>query len=880
MLSDLLYRLRALFKRKSMDAELDEELRAHFEHQVEKYVRSGLTREEAARRARLEFGGLDQVKEECRDARGVNFVETLIQDVRYGLRMLAKNPGFTAVAVITLALGIGANTAIFSLIDVVVLRMLPVESPKQLVLAQCPDAHGGYNAFSYPTYEYLRDHNSVFSGIFAFGMLERLAVTIDGRPELSSGQIVSGSYYSTLGVNAVLGRTINPDDDKIPGKDPVAVISYAYWKRRFRLDRDVVGKAITVDGIPFTIIGVTPPQFFGLITGFTPDITVPMTQAQVMPGQSLRADLVGGRLKPGMSETQARANLDVLFQQTLAPQQKGELRIELVPGDRGLSFLRDRLSQPLFILMAVVGLVLLIACANVANLLLARGAARRKEIAVRIALGAGRQRLIRQLLTEGALLAAAGGALGLVIALWGSQLLLALVASGPFPIFIYLPFDARVFGFTGAVSLLTVVLFGLAPAFRASRFDLTPQLKASSRAAATGRHRLGLGEAFVISQVALSLLLLIGAALFVRTLWNLKNLNPGFNPDNILLFSMEPTLMGYKGARLENLYKEVLQRIESNPGVRAASASRFGEFTPGRADWSISLPGYIPRNDEEASVQVNLVGPKFFETMGMPLLLGRDFTSQDGENAPRVAVINGTMARHYFGTTNPVGKRFTLSGINGQIEIAGVVRDAKYHSLREPTPRMAFLPFLQVLPSSLQRMTFEVRTTGNPNSMMAAVREAVRSIDKNLPIFDVKTATEQMNESLFLERLVATLPTLFGLLALVVASVGLYGVMSYAVARRTNEIGIRMALGAQRSDVVGLVVGHGFRLTLAGAAIGIAGALALTRFLASVLYGVKPTDLVTFVVVSLLLTAVALIASYIPARRGTKVDPIVALRYE
>jgi macrolide transport system ATP-binding/permease protein len=877
-----------LLRHGQFDADLEEEMRLHQELREQEQVECGVSPEEAHYAARRRFGNKLVLREESRDMWGWNWVETLLQDIRYGLRQLRRNPGFTAVAVLTLALGIGANTAVFSVIDAVILKLLPVESPRQLVLAQCPDVHGGYYAFSYPAYVYLRDHNNVFSGTFAFSELERLDVAIDGRPELTGGQIVSGSYYSTLGVNAILGRTITPTDDKTPGQSAVAVISYACWNRRFGLSRDVVGKAITVDGIPFTIIGVTPPEFFGLMVGGDPDITVPMMmQAQVMAGVSLLKDkstwwldVVGGRLKPGVSEAQARANLDLLFQRALGSKGKDELRIELVPGDRGIAFLRDRLSQPLVILMAAVGLVLLIACANVANLLLARATARQKEITVRLALGAGRLRLIRQLLTESLLLAAAGGALGLLLAFWGSQFLLALISSGPFPISIDLRFDAGIFEFAAAVSLLTGVLFGIAPAFRATRIDLTPQLKASSRAAVTHRRSFGLSRTLVISQVALSLLLLIGAALFVRTLWNLKNLSPGFNPDNMLLFSMEPTLLGYKGARLENFYKEVLDRVESVPGVRSASVARCSEFTPCRAERKISLPGYIPRNDEDASVQMNLVGPRFFETTGMPLLLGRDFTSQDSQSAPRVAVINETMARHYFGASNPLGQRFSLSGASGQIEIVGVVRDAKYHSLREPTPRMAFVPFVQAPPSSLERMTFEIRAAGNPTRVTAAIRQVVWSMEKDLPLYGVKTVAEQVNESLMPERLVATLSTLFGLLALVLACVGLYGIMAYTVTGRTNEIGIRMALGARPTDVLKLVIGSALKLTLIGVMVGAGWALALTRFLSSLLYGVTSSNLLTYAVVSAILTSVALLASYIPARRATRVDPMVALRYE
>jgi predicted permease len=874
-------------RRKRMMEDLDQDVRDFIEREIQDNIERGMRPEEARYAALRKFGNVTRVKEDTWEVWTFGCLEQLWQDIRYGLRALRKSPGFAAVAVLTLALGIGANTAIFSLVDVVLLKTLPVKNPTQLVLVQCPDGHGNHFGFSYPTYAYFRDHNSAFSGVFASEQLERLEVSVDGQPELTSGEIVSGNYYSTLGVNAIVGRTISQNDDRIAGKDAVAVISYAYWKRRFGLKNDVVGRAIAIDGAPFTIIGVTPPEFFGLMVGADPDITVPMMmEAQVIPGESLLTDRstwwldVGGRLQPGVSAAQAQANLDLLFQQTLVPEDRGELRIDLAPGYRGHSQFREQLSQPLFVLMAMVGLILLIACANVANLLLARAMARRKEVALRIALGAGRSRLIRQLLTESVLLAAVGGAAGLLMALWVSRFLLALVSSGPIPIFVHLPFGAEVFGFAIAVSFLTAALFGLAPAFRATRVDLTPQLKASTEGEGGGGHQFGLGKALVVSQVAFSLLLLAGATLFVRTLWNLKDLYPGFKPDHLLLFSMEPTLVGYKGARLENLYREVLERIQGYPGVHAVSISRFGELTPGRWEPRISIAGYIPRKNEQDSVQVNLVGPKFFQTMEMPLLLGRDFTSQDGETAPKVAVINEAMAHYYFGRVNPIGRDFSLSGISGHIEISGVARDAKYHSLREETPRMCFLPFLQVPPSMLERMTFEVRTAPSRGSVIAAIRRTVRSMDRNLPIFDVKTVAEQAYESLFRERLVATLSVAFALLALALASVGLYGIMAYSVARRTNEIGIRMALGAQKVQVLKLVVGQGMRLVWIGMGIGIFAALGLTRFLSSLLYGVKPTDPLALAVVSFILIGVALLACYVPARRATTIDPMVALRHE
>ena len=814
----------------------------------------------------------------------------LLQDLHYGVRMLAKNPGFTAVAVLTLALGIGANTAMFSIIDTVLLRMLPVKDPERLVLLQYPDHQGGFNSFSYRAFECLRDQNSVLSGIFGTTMPERLAVSVDGEGELVRGQIVSGGYYSTLGVKAALGRTITTEDDKISEGPSVAVISYAYWKRRFNLAPSVVGKRIAINGFPFTIIGVTPPEFFGLMYGYSPDITAPISmQAVLMGHRSLLDDLdnwfvetIGGQLKPGVGQEQARANLDLVFQQALGfKQQKGELKIQLVPGSKGFSLLRQRFATPLTILMAMVGLVLLIACTNVANLLTARGTARRKEIAMRLALGASRPRLVRQLLTECVLLGILSGAAGLLVAVWIGHLLLALVSSGPFPISFDFHLDSRILGFTGGVSVLVGILFGLVPVARATQVDLTADLKATSGSPGKSRAGIGLGKILIVSQVAVSLLLLVGAGLFVRTLRNLKGLNPGFDTERVLLFSVEPTLVGYQGDRLRNLYKELLERVQSIPGVRAVSLSRFGELTPGgSATRIISVPGYVPRRNEVSEVHLNLVGPNFFQAMGMTLVRGRDFALQDDDNAPKVAVINETAARRYFGDTDPIGRSITLSDAPGEVGLIGIVRDTKYQSLRENAVAMLFAPFLQFPPDRLPRMTYEVRTVVNPATLTAGIRQQIQAIDRNLPMFDVKTLTEQANESLMPERLVATLSTLFGLLALALACVGLYGIMAYSVARRTNEIGIRMALGAQQADVLWMVLKDALVMVGIGLAIGIPTALASSRVISSLLFGLSAHDPWTIAAASVVLLGVALFAGYLPARRATKVDPMVALHYE
>jgi predicted permease len=876
---------------------------------------------------------------------GWNSVETLWQDLRYGLRMLLKNPGFTAVVVLSLGLGIGANTAIFSLIDAVMLRMLPVKNPEQLTLLNWAaqslpgimpangiihslsgnmdqDKTGRFTStsFSYPTFEQIHARNDVFSKVFAFADPDPVNFNVNGQAAWANAELVAGDYFSGLGLGAVVGRTITEADDK-PGVAPMAMISYGYWERRFGREASVVGKAITINNVPFTIIGVTPPELFGLQPGRSLDVWLPLhTQPQVEPswteeGRSkfIRSDdwwvFIMGRLKPGVSEQQARAALEVAFQQSMAaqdeaarktaPPQKpseqgtpagaqGLPHLELTSASKGLDVLRQEFSKPLFILMTVVGLVLLIACANVANLLLARATTRQKEFAVRLAIGAGRRRLVRQLLTESVLLATLGGIIGLVLAYWATSLLVAFMSSGRDPVALSVHPDLRVLGFTAAISVLTGILFGLAPAFRGTRLDLTPALKESAGRGSMGAHRSarsGLGKALVIAQVAMSLLLLVGAGLFVRTLQNLENLNIGFNRYNILLFGIDPTQNGYKGEKLASFYQELQGRLEALPGVRSVSVSSHTLIGGGVRIGGFSIQGYAPEptdtdRDTSGGVYFNSVGPRFFETMGISLLLGRTIGPGDTSAAPRVAVINQTLAHRYFVSSNPIGRRFGGDAkTSGDIEIVGVVGDATYADLRRGVPPTVYVACLQQT-EQLGPMFFEVRTAGNPMDIVASVRRAVQSLGKNLLLFDLKTQTQQIDQTLFQERLFAKLSSFFGLLALVLACVGLYGIMSYAVARRTNEIGIRMALGAERHDILGMVIRETLIMVALGVAIGIPAALAATRVISSLLYGLKPTDPLTIIVSASVMIAVAAFAGYLPARRATKVDPMVALRYE
>jgi predicted permease len=865
-------------------------------------------------------------------------MDGLFQDVRYALRQLRKSPGFTAIAIITIALGIGANTAIFSLIDAVMLKMLPVEKPEQLVLLswaapgwpymihsltgnsdQDKSGRSTSTSFSYAIFDDIRAHNRALSSVLAFSDGGRLNVGVGGQAGLAQGQLVSGDFFSTLGVPAVFGRTITPTDDTV-GASPAAVISYSYWVNRFGHDPLAVGKAITVNGVPFTLVGVAAPEFFGVEPGTSIDLWIPLrTQSQVDPGWIAYANpgevsrfmarddwwvVIMGRLKPGVSEQQARAELDVLVRQDAAsveppptaanrtPDMSLELpQVELASASKGLNSLRQEFSKPLSILMAVVGLVLLIACANVANLLLARAASRQKEIAVRLALGAGRRRLIRQLLTESVLLAVAGGALGVILAYWASDVLLAYMSGGRHPVILHVSPNPAVLGFSAAASVLTGILFGLAPALRGTRLDLTPTLKESG-AKLVGRGgpsrglRLDLGKALLVAQVAMSLSLLIAAGLFVRTLANLEGENIGFDRHNLLLFGIDPTQAGYHGDRLATVYEEVRKRIEVVPGVRSASLSRHSFINGGVSISGASIQGYTPKPGEwshkgSVRVHVNSVGPEFFETFGIPLLLGRTIGDGDTAAAPKVAVVNRAFASKYLEGESPIGRRlgFGAQKENLDIEIVGMVGDARYGHLRDEAPPTVYLPYAQNV-DTLAEMTFAVRTGGDPTHWIGAIRQAVQGLDTNLPLSDVKTQIEQIEQATFQERLIARLISLFSTLALLLACVGLYGITSYAVARRTSELGIRLALGAGRGDVLRIVLRDSLLPVVAGAAIGVPIALAATRYISSELYGISATDPATMMVAILMLAGAAGIASYLPARHATTVDPMVALRDE
>jgi predicted permease len=886
--------------RRRQDADLEDEIQGHLNMAIRDRMERGESAQQAETNARRELGNKGLVKEITRDTWGWTSLERFWQDLRYGFRIMGRSPGFTAVAVLSLALGIGANTAIFSVIDALLLKSLPVRSPEQLVTLGY-DVEPGPGFFAYPGFEKFRTLTQVFSDMTAVSQIDRSNVVIDGS---GGGQdagtvrigLVSGTYFSTLGVNAAVGRTLDSADDRVPGGHPVAVIAYNYWERRFARSSDVVGRTFTLNGTSYSILGVTPAGFSGDWVGRPVDIWIPLAmQSQVMQERpNLLANpnppwlRIIARLRPNVSIKTALAAAQVVYPQTilimrnLTPHMQEEnlrARLKIEPSDKGFSPQRETFAPPLAILMTVVGLVLLIACANIANLLLARANARQKEIAVRLSLGAGRMRIVRQLLTESILLAMMGGALGLLFASWGARALLTMAAAGPISVYLDVHPDARVFGFTAALCLLTGALFGVAPAFRASRTSLTPALKAAcGRSGPTGH--FGLGKILVVSQVALSLLLLIGAGLFVRTLRNLKTQDVGFDREKVLLVWSAPSHVGYTGQRLAKLFESVQARLSALPGVVSASPSSFGLLGDTRGRSPVKVQGYTYKPDEDSGVQWNLLSPGYFSTVGMRLQLGRDFTARDTETSPRVAIVNETMARYYFGGQNPVGKHFGIRRDTGsEIEIVGVVQDARYNTLRDKDLRMMYFPYRQDV-AHIYDMALAVRTAGNSLGLPSRIRDELRSIDRSLPILKIDTMEEQLNDSLAQERLVAALSGFFGALAVLLACIGLYGVMSYTAVRRTNEIGIRLALGATRAGVRAMVLREVLLLVGIGIAIGVPATLATTHYISSLLFGVSAADPLTIVIAALLMTAVAALAGFLPALRASRVAPMVALRYE
>ena len=960
-------------------------------------------------------------------------MQTLWQDIRYALRMLRKSPGFTAIAVLTLALGIGANTAIFSLIDAVMLRSLPVENPKQLVVLKwsarhAPDIHGYMSSgdcptdlrfgaknpsgcsFSEPLFRQLAQAN-VFSGVAAFANAGGLDLSGNGPASVITGQLASGDFFRTLGIKAAAGRVFEPSDDS-PSAASVAVLNYGYWQSAFGGARDAIGRTIQLNSVPFTIIGVAEPRFTGITPGSDYDVWLPLADAPRITDSRFwngRQDDVASwwltivaRLKTGTSVARTQAAASSIFRNemlhgavplfhsgamgggpaphpggsagggmrrkmvmgggpppgggnaptgmapppqmvpgkaplqirragsggpmpqsvgnkpVIMPAPKGAARatgshaaemaggpktlstaadnpeLALLPAQSGLTGSRARYANPLYVLMLAVGIILLIACANVAGLTLARAAVRQKEIAVRLALGAARMRIARQLLTESVMLSVFGGALGILFAYWGAHAITSFVSSNQTrPLGFASGVDLRVLGFTAGVSLLTGILFGIAPAFRGARVDLMPSLKegegSSAGSGRAGRGWFSVGNALVVTQVALAIVVLVGAGLLVRTLENLRSIDLGFNAHNIVIFSIDPTLAGYKDAQVDSFYRDLQGRLAETPGIRSASYSQVPLLSGSLMITGFHWPG-TPQ-DQESQADMLGVGSNFFTTLHIPFLAGRRFNASDfalsGANsgntptsAPTPVIVNQAFVEKYLGKENPLGKQFGQAGADANgparpgYEIIGVVRDAKYNNLRRDIHATMYVP------QKGGGASFELRTAADPQAILPAIRNVVARISSNLPLFDVTTESEQIDRLLFQERLVARLSSFFGLLALVLACIGLYGLLSYEVSRRTREIGIRMALGAQQRDVLRLVVGQGIVLAIVGAAVGVGVALGVTRYLSSMLYDVHANDPVTISSVAILLLLVALAACYIPARRATRVDPMVALRYE
>ncbi|MCM3901006.1 MAG: ABC transporter permease [Pyrinomonadaceae bacterium] len=814
---------------------------------------------------------------------------TLYKDIRYAIRSFAKHPGFAAIAVITLALGIGANTAIFSLVNTVLLRPLPVPQPEQIVSVALRGKGDSILAFSYPNYKDFRDRNQVLSGLLLYRFAP-ISLSRDGANERIWGYEVSGNYFDVLGVQAIKGRTFLPEEDRTRLSHPVVVVSHGAWQRRFAGDPDLIGKEIRLNNHPFKIIGIAPEGFNGTEVVYTPEIWVPISMIEwVEPGAGWIDDrnfgnFFGiGRLKSGVGVKEAEASLNLLALQLAKeyPDSNEGQVVQLTPPGFIIPDLRGSVVSFTWILMAAVSLVLLIACINLAGLLLARATDLRREIAIRLALGASRRRLIRQLLTESILLSLAGGVAGFWLALWIINLLLAFKPPIDFPLTVDVSVDWRVMLFSLGISLVAGAAFGLAPALQATRPVLTSALKDTTAQAGFSRSRFRSG--LVVAQLALSLMILIGAGLMVRALQQLQTMSPGFDPANALTVSFDLGLQGYDQAKGEQFYRQVVERVESLPGVKSAAVTTNIPLSLNYSSSNIYVEGQpLERGTNLPVAMVASIGPRYFETMGTTLLHGREFTNQDRQDTEKVVIVNETFVRRLISDAPSVesalGRRVSFGGSQGPfVRIIGVARNGKYFNIYEEPRSFVWSPLSQ---SSNFSASLVVRTTGDSQAALAGVRNAVRALDLNLPLYEVKTLSEHMRLALFPGRVAATVLSGFGLVALTLAAIGIYGVTSYSVAQRTREIGIRMALGARLSDVLRLVIGNGLKLMAIGVGLGLVGAYLLTRALTSLLSGISPTDPVTFIFVSLLLIAVAVLATYIPARRATKVDPLVALRYE
>jgi macrolide transport system ATP-binding/permease protein len=896
----------ALLRRNRFEDAMADEVRFHMDAYADDLVQSGMSRAEAERRALVEFGGTERVKEECRQARGLQWVDELRQDTRYAIRSMAKTPGFTTAAVISIALGIGANTAIFTLMDALLLRPMPVREPHQLYfLGHDPGERFNMSA-NYPMYERYRDANlDVFSGVTAYMTYsQEFRVGTPDGDETVDGQYASGNYHALLGVPFVLGRGFTSEPDRTDAPGLIAVISDSYWARRFGRRPDVLGRTLTFRGRVVTIIGVTAPEFYSLEPGLRVDVTLPMSvRALDEPGyfdyhngfNSLR---IVGRVREGVSDTRALAAVDTVFHQFMSePEQrwvyegssKNFQAAGLLPAARGSDDLRRQYARPLNVLMAMVGVVLLIACANVANLLLARAASRTREVAVRMGVGACRARLVRQFLTESLLLAFAGGALGLLLAFPATAAILSLFNAGPITVLLDVSPNRTVLAFTTLASIATGVAFGLVPALRATRVDLTPALKDNGAGFSSGR-QWTTGKVLVASQLALCVIVIAAAGLLVRTLQNLKTLDAGFHKENILLFNVDTTASGFAAAQRPAFFAGLVERLRARPGVVSVSLSRRSPIDFSAEVRRIDVPGF--QSKTIIGVSTNVVTPEYFSTFGIGIVRGRAFTAQDHATAPKVALVSEAMARVFYGEADPIGRSFLLGGGNqrAQWTIVGVVQDVRQERLRTGAPtRMVYTPLAQGArglderSDTLSRLTVEIRMSGDAtalSALAASARDEARALHKAAVVSWVRTMDEQLDAALIRERVLATLSTAFGALALILSSVGLYGVMAYTVARRSREIGIKLALGAARSSVLLQVLRDTVMVSAAGIAIGIFGAVALAESVSAFLFGLAPRDPLTLAGSAAVLLATTLVAGYLPARKAAAVDPMQALRAE
>jgi predicted permease len=880
-LRQLFARIGAPFRRQKLEADLAEEIRSHLEMEEQKNLNSGMPPDEAHYAALRRFGNVTSVQDTCQEMWGWTFVGSVWQDVRFGLRQLGRSTGFTVVAVLTLALGIGANTAVFSLINAALLRMLPVRNPQELMqFNEIDPAFGKNEVLSYRAFQLFQHETQDFSSIIAFANVTDLDVDVNGYGQIANGMVVSGNYFSTLGVSAILGRTIDSMDDQVAGGNAVAVVSYKYWRERLAGDPKVVGTKILLNSYPFTVIGVTPPEFFGLQPGYPIDVFVPLKMiAPLRPGYAMtgtrydvltstlrRAFLIMGRLRPGATRTMAQARMEPTFRKVMNDMAEGlagtpldspksrerhrHAKLQLAAAGQGLADLRERFSKPLWILMAAVGLLLLIASANVATLLLVKAQSRRHEMATRLVLGARRLRLAQQLITESVLLASAGGLVGIVLAFWACGSLMRLMRHTP--IVLAVQPDLRVLGFTILISVVTAVLFGLIPAWQLLLTDMPSGLVPIVHGAGRTTGRSHSAEALIVLQVAASLALMVGASLLVRSLENLKSFYPGFRTENVLLFPVNPRMLGYTVAQTNALYQRLTDQIDAIPGIRRAS---FSVAAPLSGAWAGSgvtptIEGYEPASGSTPTlVDLRVVGPYYFTVLDTPVLQGREFTTEDRAGAPKVAIINKRMAQDIYGDTSPIGRRISIPGWMGDkswLSIIGVVADTKDQNLRAPVAPMIYVPLEQT--EGPAGVTLEIRTASDAAAAAPTVLRVIAQVDGRLPLSGMRTLNDQMDDSLLQERLIASLASLFGVLAVLLACVGLYGLLAYTVSRKTNEIGIRMALGAGRRQIAGMILRQASLMVLAGLVIGIPAAIGIARLMRSQLYGLVPYDPMTILI--------------------------------